>query len=48
VCLLTFYEEKNSIGVKGLTMVITGPNYFSQLRIIKYKVASKDGFISGT
>ncbi len=29
-------------------MVITGLHYYSQSGNIRYKVASKDGFISGT
>jgi hypothetical protein len=48
VCLLRISEGKNNIGVKDLPVVITGLNYYSQSGNIRYKVASKDGFISGT
>jgi hypothetical protein len=48
VCLLKISEEKNNIGVKELPVVITGLHYYSQSGNIRYKVASKDGFISGT
>jgi hypothetical protein len=47
VCLLKISEEKNIIGVKELPVVITGLHYYSQSGNIWYKVASKDGFISG-
>jgi hypothetical protein len=45
---LKISDEKNSIGVKDLSVVITGLHYCSQSGYIRYKVASKDGFISGT
>jgi hypothetical protein len=48
VCLLKISEKKNNIGVKELPVVITGLHYYSQSGNIRYKVASKDGFISGT
>jgi hypothetical protein len=48
VCLLKLSDEKNSIGLKDLPVVITGLHYYSQSGNIRYKVASKDGFISGT
>jgi hypothetical protein len=41
-------DEKNSIGVKELPVVITGLHYYSQSGNIRYKVSSKDSFISGT
>jgi urease alpha subunit len=39
--------EKNSVGVKYLPVVITGLNCYSQTGNIKYKVASRDGYITG-
>jgi hypothetical protein len=47
VCLLKISDEKNSIGVKDLPAVITGLHYYSQSGNIRYKVRSKDSFISG-
>jgi hypothetical protein len=48
ICLLKVSEgDKNSVGVKELPVVITGLNYYSQSGNIRYKVASKDGFLSG-
>ena len=48
VCLLRISEGKNNIGVKDLPVVIIGVHYYRQSGNIRYKVASKDGFISGT
>jgi hypothetical protein len=48
VCLLKISDEKNSIGVKDLPVVIIGLHYYSHSGNIRYKVASKDDFISGT
>jgi hypothetical protein len=48
VCLLKISDEKNSIGVKDSPMVITGLHYYSQSGNIRYKVALKGSFISGT
>jgi hypothetical protein len=43
---LKIIEEKNSVGVKDLPVVITGLNYYSQSGNIRYKVTSRDGYIT--
>jgi len=48
VCLLKIGEEKSSVGLKDLPVVNTGLNYYSQSGNIRYKVASRDGYITGT
>jgi len=48
VCLLSVGEDKNNVGVKDLPVVITGLNYYSTSGAIRYRVASKDAYISGT
>ena len=44
---LKISEEKDSVGVKDLPVVITGLNYYSQSGNIRYKVTSRDGYITG-
>ena len=48
VCLLKLSQDKNSVGVKELPVVITSLHYYKQSGNIRYKVASKDGHITGT
>jgi hypothetical protein len=44
----TLSQDKNSVGVKELPVAITSLHYYKQSGNIRYKVASKDGHISGT
>jgi hypothetical protein len=48
VCLLKLSQDKNSVGVKELPVVITSLHYYKQSGNIRYRVASKDGHITGT
>jgi len=48
VCLLKLGQDKNSVGVKELPVVITSLHFYKQSGNIRYKVASKDGHITGT
>jgi hypothetical protein len=48
VCLLKLSDDKNTFGVKELPVVITKLHYYKQSGNIRYKVASKDGHITGT
>jgi len=48
VCLFKLSEDKNSVGVKKLPVVITSLHYYKKSGNIRYKVASKDGHITGT
>jgi hypothetical protein len=48
VCLLKLSQDKNSVGVKELPVVITSLHYYKQCGNIRYKVASKDEHITGT
>ncbi len=48
VCLLKLSQDKNSVGVKELPVVITSLHYYKQSGNIRYKVASKDGHITET
>jgi len=48
VCLLKLSDEKNTAGVKELPVVITSLHYYKQSGNIRYKVASKDGHITGS
>jgi hypothetical protein len=45
---LKLSHDKNSVGVKELPVVITSLHYYKQSGNIRYKVASKDGHITGT
>ena len=48
VCLLKISEEKNSIGIKDLPVVITKVKYYKKSDSIRYKVACKNGHLQGT
>jgi hypothetical protein len=48
VCLLKLSDDKNTVGVKELPIVITSLHYYKQSGNIRYKVASKDGRITRT
>jgi len=48
VGLLKLSQDKNSVGVKELPVVITSLHYYKQSGNIRYKMASKDGHITRT
>jgi hypothetical protein len=41
-------EDKNAVGVKEMPVVNTGLRHYNQSGNIRYKVASRDGHITGT
>jgi len=48
VCLLKISDEKNTVEVKEVSVVITALHYYKQSGNIRYKVACRDGHITGT